>query len=266
MLRVRKGVVPAAGRGTRLLPATAAVPKELLPVGLKPLLQLCLEEAAASGLEEVALVLSPGKPAIREFLEAATRPGRPGLDSLRSALERCRPVFVEQPVPRGVADALRRAREFTSGEPFAVLLPDNVAFADPPPLAQMRPYLEPGLCALALTEYRRETAGWFGNCGRVEVAPQGGPRYRVTRLHDKGSGNFRLRNGESELVGYARYVLQPWFFDFVPEAAPGGAEIDDTPILQRIAGEGRLAGIRVEGALFDAGNPAGYAAANRFAG
>jgi UTP-glucose-1-phosphate uridylyltransferase len=142
-----------------------------------------------------------------------------------------------------------------------------VTFADSPVLAQMLPHLETGRCALALTEYHRDTAEWYGNCGRVDCTPLGGPRHRITRLHDKRPGTFRIRSGEKELVGYARYVLQPYFFDFYPdpsEPSPA-AELDDTPILQAIIRDRGMTGIQVRGDLFDAGNPAGFRAANRFA-
>jgi UTP--glucose-1-phosphate uridylyltransferase len=266
--KIRKAVVPAAGLGTRLLPATAAVPKELLPVGLKPMIQHCLEEAIGSGIEEIALILSPPKRSIRAYLDFAASSDVPNMAAFRDLLSRCQLHYLDQPQPRGVADALRLARDFTGPEAFAVLLPDNVTFAGPPVLAQMWPHLEDDRCALALTEYRKETAAWFGNCGRVDCTPLSGPKYRISRLHDKGKGTFRIRSGTVELVGYARYVLQPHFYDYISVSAvpPGGAELDDTPILQAIIQERGITGIQVQGHLFDAGHPGGYQAANRFAG
>lgn len=264
---IRKAIIPAAGRGTRLLPATAIIPKELLPVDLKPMIQHCIEEAARSRIEEIALILSPEKETVRAFLQAGSRSNRPELSSLRDALDRCRITYLEQTDPTGVADALLLARPFTGGEPFAVLLPDNITYAEPAPLVQMYAHLEPGLCALALTEYQETNAAWYGNCGRVECEPLAERRYRITRLHDKGKGAFRVRSGRTELVGYARYILQPYFFDYYPsrDTLGEGEEMDDTPILQRIIAAGRMTGVRIEGNLFDAGNPAGFAAANRFA-
>jgi len=231
------------------------------------MIQHCVEEAAHSGIEEIALILSPEKESVRAFLQECSRSNRPELSSLRDALGRCRITYLEQTDPTGVADALLLARQFTGDEPFAVLLPDNITFAEPAPLIQMYDHLEPGLCALALTEYHKENAAWYGNCGRVECEQLEGRRFRITRLHDKGKGTFRVRSRMSELVGYARYILQPYFFDYYPDrdTLGEGEEMDDTPILQKIIAAGRMTGIRVEGDLFDAGNPAGFAAANRFA-
>ena len=267
MSRIRKAIIPAAGRGIRLLPVTAIIPKELLPVDLKPMIQHCVEEAVRSRIEEIALILSPEKESVRAFLQVGSRSNRPELSSLRDALDRCRITYLEQTDPTGVAAALLLAKPFTGDEPFAVLLPDNITYAEPAPLIQMYAHLAPGLCALALTQYHKENAAWYGNCGRVECEPLEGRRFRITRLHDKGKGTFRIRSGMSELVGYARYILQPYFFDYYPrDDTPGeGVEMDDTPILQKIIAAGRMTGVRIEGDLFDAGNPAGFAAANRFA-
>ena len=264
---ISKAVIPAAGLGTRLLPATAAIPKELLPVGLKPMIQHCLEEALRSGLNEIAIIVSPQKSPIRDFIRNAVSSSQPALNEFSRLLRKARIEYLEQPRPRGVAVALARARDFTAGEPFAVLLPDNVCFAATPAVGQMLPHLEKGRCALALIEYRRETAGWFGNCGRVDCQPIDDPLYRITRLHDKGSGNFDLGGRTRELVGYARYLLQPYFFDYLEDSAPADPvmEWDDTPVLQKIIGDRQMTGVRLTGEAFDAGNPAGYMAANRSA-
>ena len=267
-LEISKAVIPAAGLGTRLLPATAGIPKELLPVGLKPMIQHCLEEAIQSGLKEIAIILSPQKSPIRTFLREAASSSHPALEEFARLLRGARIEYLEQTRPHGVADALSRARDFTSGEPFAVLLPDNVCFASTPPVRQMLTRLEPGRCALALIEYRRETADWFGNCGRVDCEPIEDPVYRITRLHDKGTGTFDLRGKARELVGYARYLLQPYFFDYLEETTPAdpGQEWDDTPVLQKIILDRQMTGVHLTGEAFDVGNPAGYLAANRFAG
>ncbi|MFQ5351418.1 MAG: sugar phosphate nucleotidyltransferase, partial [Thermoanaerobaculia bacterium] len=116
-MALRKALIPAAGRGTRMRPVTWAVPKELLPVGSKPAIHRVVDEAAAAGLDRIGVVIGPGKGLIREYLETARREGEfPGL-----AFE-----YLRQEEPRGLADAISVSCAFLDGDPFALLLPDNV--------------------------------------------------------------------------------------------------------------------------------------------
>ena len=117
---VRKALIPAAGRGTRMRPVTWAVPKELLPVGTRPAIHRVVDEAAAAGLDRIGVVIGPGKELIRDYLETARRQGEfPGL-----AFE-----YLRQEEPKGLAEAISVSRSFTDGDPFALLLPDNVLLA-----------------------------------------------------------------------------------------------------------------------------------------
>lgn len=264
-------VVPTAGRGTRLLPATLAVPKVLLPVGVRPMLDWTLAEAARSGVGGVLVVVSPRHRAVREYVEAACRPGPDASWELPRLLQDVEVHLVEQPHPTGVGDALFRCREWTGDDPFAVLLPDNWFDAGDPAAAQVARTLETtGLNVLGLTEVHPDEAELYGDVGRVELEPLGEEDYRVLELQDKGSGAFRPGAGEGpELRGCARYVLLPEFYEVLEATRPRGAkaaesEWDDVPAFQALIDAGRLAGRRISGCHFDLGRPSGYLAAQRW--
>lgn len=263
-------VIPTAGQGTRLRPVTLTVPKVLLPVGVRPMLDWTLAEAARAGVGGIVVVVSPDHEAVRAYVETAARSGpRPDweLPQLLAAVE---VHLVEQPRPAGVGEALTRCRPWTGDDPFLVLLPDNWFDAGDPAAAQVGRTLEAtGLCTLGLTEVQPEEVGLYGDVGRVELETLGDDAYRILALQDKGEGAYRPRGDGPELRGCARYALLPEFYEALEATRPApagadGPEWDDVPAFQALIAAGRLAGQRISGRHFDVGRPTGYLAAQRW--
>lgn len=265
-------VIPAAGKGTRFLPVTRAVPKELLPVGGKPMIQHAVEEAMAAGIETVCIVLHPEKQIIREYFVGPERrheQGDDALDGLREIRRRMEIVFVTQEHPRGVADAVGRARSVTGDGPFALMLPDNVFFGAEPAIGRLLRHHDGRRDLTLLHALTRRNAPWFGNCGRTKIRPERGAPglYRILKLQAKRRGFQRPPRGRA-WVALARSVLGGSFFDYLErlkrERRGTGLELDDVPIFQWILRERGFYGVKLRGQAFDVGSPRGYAAANWF--
>ncbi|MDX1384938.1 MAG: sugar phosphate nucleotidyltransferase, partial [Thermoanaerobaculia bacterium] len=161
---VHRAVVPAAGRGTRMVPFSAVVPKELAPVGSTPLLHFVLDEAVSAGIDELAIVSNATKSLLSDYVDWAQGEGHwPDL-AVR---------WVEQARPDGLADAIYRCRDFCSGEAFGLLLPDNLPLA---PDYRFRALVEAasttGLHAIAVLELDHAASGLYGNCGRIRHQPR----------------------------------------------------------------------------------------------
>jgi UTP--glucose-1-phosphate uridylyltransferase len=240
-------IVPCGGRGTRLYPISRWIPKELLPVGLRPLLFWTFDEIVAAGLRRAIGVTNPGKP----LLEAVAREYGPAL-----ALE-----FVPQDSPLGLGDALLRARGLLSGAPFAVVLPDNL-FQGPNPLAAvLRTWSHTGLPAVLLARVSRTEAAGKGPTGRAAVRAMADGSLRVVAIADKGEGRFDPGDTASAMTPIGRFALPGDVFaefDAVARTLTPGAELDDVPVLQRLAARGALAGTPCEATFYDVGVPEGY--------
>lgn len=255
---VRRAIIPCGGKGTRMLHLTGGAPKELLPVAGVPLVERVARECAASGVDELLVVVAPGKDAIAAHL--APRAGTPGMPS--------RIAFVEQREARGLADAIRLGRDFADGEPVAVALPDNLFVDDAPGVAQVADaFARTGCNVVAVVEIRAEEAARRGPTsvfpGRLD-----GDLFHIARLPDKGerSRTFDTGGAPSAFTGVGRYVFLPESFttiDAVERTLPAGAELDDVPVMQRLLAEGRLVGRRMRGRFLDAGLPQGYDEAQR---
>lgn len=253
---VRIAVVPAAGLGTRLAPATWAVPKELMPIGPYPMIQWAMEEIRDCGIARAVVVVSPAKPTLAEFLSRWSRGRSP------------RVTLVSQPRPRGLADALLRVRREASSAPFALLLPDNVFFPAPgagSALGQvLRAFQATGRDTSGLIRVKSEQAGMYSHAGVVdlEIRRPGPPR--ITKLHGKRRGPLRFGAAGTVHKTFARAVLGPAFFEYLERAVRKKADADEVPALQRIVRGRGLYGVLLEGRGFDAGIPRGYAAAIEF--
>lgn len=265
-------LIPVAGRGTRMFPAAAVVPKALLPVGVKPMLHWALEEALDAGIDRLVLVWGPGQDLIREYVEAALDAGRSGsggeLARLGVRLAHAELHWVLQPQPAGVGDAFIRCRDLTGEDDFGVLLPDNWFLAETPPIGQIADTRErTGLCTLGLSLVEPEEADLFGNVGGVDLEALGSDSFRIRRLQDKLPGTFAERAREPTLRGCARYALGPEFYEALAATGPpANGEWDDVPAFQYLIREHGLAAHRIEGVHYDVGLPAGYlAAASRLA-
>ena len=239
-------VIPCGGLGTRLHPISRWLPKEMLPVALRPVLHWAFDEAADAGLQRVIVVTNPHKP----ILETVAR-------SYVGPLEL---EFVPQDHPRGLGDALLRARDNLSASPFAVILPDNLFLGPNPTAAVLAVHRATGLATVLLAEVTREQAMTKGATGRATVERTADGDYRVVAIADKGKGRFDAGQDRA-FTPIGRMVLPAGSlerFEVIRQQLPAGAELDDVPLLQQLAREGALAGAVAEARFFDVGIPEGY--------
>jgi len=219
-----------------------ALPKELLPVAGKPLLQWTLEEAAAAGLERAVIVTSPGKPQIAAFLSGRP-PVRPSV------------TVVIQHEPKGLGDAITCARPVAGDDDVAILLPDNL-FIPPGPMASvLDAYRRTGESSVLLAEVPVAGAADRGATGRARCRPRGDGLWDILAVAEKAPAE------PSTLTPIGRWVFDTTVFErfeHVRSRLRSGAELDDVPVLQQLAAEGRLIGVPLAGPFFDAGQPAGY--------
>jgi UTP--glucose-1-phosphate uridylyltransferase len=266
---VRKGIIPAAGLGTRVRAIAGDLPKELLTVAAKPLIVHAIEGLAASGIRQIGVVISPAKESIRQFLLGEPPEFlAPQLDAhLRVLLRACEFSFFVQPSPLGIADAVSLCRDFVDDEPFALVMPDNILLDGLPVVSQMIPFFsrEPRdmLGALRL---EAEQASRFGNVGILEteaISDESKKIVSVRRFSDKISSSLHIPAGESVLKNFGGSIFLPHFFDYIEKLRPHiEGELDDVPVVQAIIKEKGLLAVALEGNGFDVGNPAGYWAAN----
>ena len=265
---IRRAVVPAAGRGTRMRALAGRDAKEVLPVGGVPMLFHAVIDLVRSGIDEIIVVIAPDKGAVQDALvgrrvppdaEVALRPWWPHLAA-------CTFHLVVQPEPRGLAHAIGCAASLLGDEPFVCALPDNVLTDGPPAAAQLlHTYDRVEASTAALVRVSPDTAAGFGNCGALTFAPHpdshAAGTVRITRLGAKGTGAFAA-DGTAGWRSCGLSVLTREFLEINAALAPNAAgEWDDVPILQRLARAGRLYGRQLPNTCYDAGNPVGYAAA-----
>lgn len=256
-MQLRKALIPAAGRGTRMRPVTWAVPKELLPVGTRPAIHRVVEEAAAAGLDRIGVVIGPGKELIRDYLETAQRQGEfQGLSF----------VYLRQEEPRGLADAISVSRAFTGDDPFALLLPDNVLLAPAYRLSSMTDlFVRSGKDVVGVLELDSSESGRYGNSGLFEGSRVEPGVFAIERLRDKLPGRLEIAAGETALRTCGRYICRPHVMRWIDELRPDvEGEFDEVPVYQRIAAEGGLLGRQLPLPLFDVGHPSGFLAANAY--
>ncbi|HET6362102.1 MAG TPA: sugar phosphate nucleotidyltransferase [Gemmatimonadota bacterium] len=257
-------LIPAAGLGTRLRPVTRSVPKELLPIGTRPMLQWCLTEALEGGFDEIGIVVSAAKPMLEAYVrEERWKDGL--LPALEDAARAARVVVFPQDTATGVVGAVLAAGAWTEEGPFAVLLPDNVRIVGPPPMtaAIVAEAGRQGITLVACHRVGPETRHFFSDVGRVELdelAPAGSGS-RVRDLQERGTGHFRAApEGSWRLL--PRYaVTGVWLEEgrrVAAEAALAGIESDDVLVHRRLATRGLLRAIPWQGTIVDAGQPSGY--------
>lgn len=262
--KVRKAVIPAAGLGTRFLPATKAVPKELLPIVDTPTIQLVVAEAVAAGVRDVVLVSARGKESIADHFDVAgeleahlERTGKHELRrQMRDIARMANVVTVRQQEPLGLGHAVLCAREVVGDEPFVVMLGDDLIDAAVPGARQLADCWERhGLGTIALMEVPPEETPMYGIAAGSAVD---GRTLRIDRLVEKPK-----RDPPSNLAVIGRYVLPPEVFPILEAVKPGvGGEIQLTDALAVLARERGLLGYRFEGNRYDAGDRLGYLKAN----
>jgi UTP--glucose-1-phosphate uridylyltransferase len=258
---IRKVVFPAAGLGTRILPATTVLPKELLPIVDKPIIQYGVEEALGAGLRDVILVCSPGKTMVEEHLdrhpvleEALERRGKTTLlDGLREAVQQIELSTVFQDEPLGLGHAVLVSRELVDNEPFAVILSDDVIDAAPNALEQMLAvYQEVGGPVLLVERVPHQAVGRYGV---IAGTPIRDGVYRVEDLVEKPPPDA----APSDLAIIGRYLLTPDVYTALAETGEGsGGEIQLTDGLRRLLEERPIHAVELSGVRQDAGNKLGY--------
>jgi len=249
-------VVPAGGLGTRFLPATKAMPKEMVPVGNRPSIQWGIEEAVASGIERAVIITAPGKELIKAHFAAdpdleATLEARGAGDLARRVREisqLCRMEFVEQPEPLGLGHAVWCAAAHVQGEEaIGVMLPDDLFASTPPLLGQLIDvYREQGCTVLALRRCPRDEISRYG----VAAVAGEGPVFRVLDLVEKPSPE----DAPSDLALMGRYVLTAEVLvELGSTEAGAGGEIQLTDAIRRLAVQGKVVGLEFTGRLLDVG-------------
>ncbi|MGH7041863.1 MAG: UTP--glucose-1-phosphate uridylyltransferase [Acetobacteraceae bacterium] len=262
MKPLRKAVLPVAGLGTRFLPATKAVAKEMLPVVDKPLIQYAVEEARAAGIEQFCMVTGRGKTALVEHFDIAfeleatlrDRDKRGALALLEGTMvEPGSLVTVRQQVPLGLGHAIWCARAFIGDDPFAILLPDDLVLSDTPCLKQLADaYRDTGGNVVAVTEVPREHTQRYGI---LKIGRDDGRLVEVLGLVEKPPPE----QAPSNLSIIGRYVLMPEVIGALARMDRGaGGEVQLTDGMARLIGRQPFHGLRYEGRRFDCGDKVGF--------
>jgi UTP--glucose-1-phosphate uridylyltransferase len=260
-MKVRKAVIVAAGMGTRMLPASKVVPKELLPVVDKPAIQMVVEEAVEAGIEEIVLLLGPGKEALREHFEPVPalerhledRGKKDLLEIVHKTNRLARFTIAWQNEPLGLGHAVLQARAAVGDEPFAAILPDDIFDCSRPCLRQLLDVAEPADApTVALLRVPRSELSKYGI---VAIKPAGSRRYELTGMVEKPP----IDQAPSEFAIMGRYILTPDIFDLLARVKPGaGGEIQLTDGLLALAQRRKLYGYEFEGIRYDLGDRVGF--------
>jgi UTP--glucose-1-phosphate uridylyltransferase len=260
--QVRKLVIPAGGLGTRFLPATKVIPKEMLALVDKPILQYGVEEAVASGIEQIIIVTGRGKGAMEDHFDLSyeldatlERKGKTELLELSRAVSSMAKIsYVRQKEPLGLGHAVLCARELVGDEPFAVLLPDDVIDAETPCLKQMiGVFNERGGSVLATMTIEGAGISAYGVLAGEQDASNG-KIYNCSGMVEKP----KLEDAPSKQAIIGRYVLTPKIFELLAKTRPGaGGEIQLTDGIKALLKEQKVFGFTFDGKRFDAGDKFG---------
>ncbi|MGM0777975.1 MAG: UTP--glucose-1-phosphate uridylyltransferase GalU [Bacillota bacterium] len=261
MKKVRKAIIPAAGLGTRFLPATKAMPKEMLPIVDKPTIQYIVEEAIESGIEDIIIVTGKGKRAIEDHFDCAyeleqnlLEKGKNDLlEKVRYSTNLADIHYIRQKEPNGLGHAVWCARNFIGDEPFAVLLGDDIVQSEVPCLRQL------------IQEYEKTSSSVIGvqqvpdnetnRYGIIDPVLQEDRRYQVSRFVEKPE----LGTAPSNLAIMGRYILTPEIFQFLDEQKIGaGGEIQLTDAIQDLNKIQRVFAYDFEGKRYDVGEKIGF--------
>jgi UTP--glucose-1-phosphate uridylyltransferase len=264
--KVRKAVFPAAGLGTRFLPATKAQPKEMLPLVDKPLIQYGVEEAVHSGLQNIIIVTGRGKSAIEDHFDVSfelehlleSRNKKDLLAAVRGISEMIDVSYTRQKEALGLGHAVLRAKELVGPEPFAVVLSDDVIDAETPCLRQLLDVYEYfGASVVALMEVPKDRISAYGVVD-AEPVPHNSARDRLFRIHNMVE-KPSPQDAPSNLAIIGRYVLTPEIFTSIEAVQPGsGGEIQLTDGLKHLLRSRPVYGLRFEGKRYDAGDKLGF--------
>jgi len=257
---IKKAIIPAAGLGTRFLPATKAMPKEMLPIVDKPTIQYIVEEAIASGIEDIIIVTGKGKRAIEDHFDHAfeleeTLREKGKVDMLDSVLQTSNVEihYIRQKQPLGLGHAIWSARKFIGDEPFAVLLGDDIVQHDEPCLAQlMKQFDGTGHSIIGVQQVPEDETHRYGIIDPVSID---GKLIEVDRFVEKPEAG----TAPSNYAIMGRYILTPEIFGFLGEQAPGaGGEIQLTDAIQKLNGVQPVHAYEFDGRRYDVGEKYGF--------
>jgi UTP--glucose-1-phosphate uridylyltransferase len=260
-MKIRKAMIPAAGLGTRFLPATKAMPKEMLPIIDKPTIQFIVEEVVASGIEQLLIVTNKGKRAMEDHFDRAyeledylQRKGKSGmLSKVRHPSQLIDIQYVRQSEAKGLGHSIRCAKSFAQREPFAVLLGDTFLTSTTPCLKQMiDTYLkyETSIIGVKPIELEKSTS-----YGMIQADPIDHHVYRVRQLVEKPQPH----EAPSNLAMIGRYILSPAIFEILDHQQPGvGGEIQLTDAIEALLQHESVHACQIEGTWHDVGDPLGY--------
>ena len=261
-MKVRKAIIPAAGLGTRLLPNTKSIPKEMLPLVDKPVIQYIVEEAVSAGIEKILIVTNRGKSPIEDYFDYA-----PDLEErliadgklrdaqiVREVADMADVYFVRQKETKGLGHAIWRAKSFVNEEPFAVLLGDDIMLSETPVLRQLVTAAEQNECsAVAVRQVPDELITKYSSVKLEEKLSE--RVYRISDMNEKPTLEEKL----SDYAILGRYVLTPAIFDILEHTAPGrNNEIQLTDGMRTLCHREKMCAVDFEGRRYDTGNLKGY--------
>ena len=260
-MKVKKAIIPAAGLGTRFLPATKALPKEMLPIVDKPTLQYIIEEAVSSGIEEILIITGRNKKSIEDHfdksveleLELVNKHKDALLKQVRDISNMVNLYFIRQKEPKGLGHAINCARSFVGNEPFAVMLGDDIVDARTPCLKQLMDcYEENGVSILGVQEVDRKNVDKYGIVDGVQISDR---LYKVKNLVEKP----RVDLAPSNIAILGRYIITPEIFDILDNTLPGnGGEIQLTDALKTLISRQDMYAYEFSGRRYDVGDKLGF--------
>ncbi|MBE6055289.1 MAG: UTP--glucose-1-phosphate uridylyltransferase GalU [Clostridium sartagoforme] len=260
-MKVRKAIIPAAGLGTRFLPATKAQPKEMLPIVDKPTIQYIIEEAVASGIEEILIITGRNKKCIEDHfdksieLEMELEKSHKDdlLEMVRGISDMVDIHYIRQKEPKGLGHAILCAKAFVGNEPFAVLLGDDVVDSEVPCLKQLMDcYKEYKTTILGVQTVAKEDVNKYGIVDGIHIEDR---VYKVKKLVEKPA----IDEAPSNVAILGRYIITPQIFDILENTKPGkGGEIQLTDALQTLIENEAMYAYNFEGRRYDVGDKFGF--------
>ena len=264
-MKVKKAIIPAAGLGTRFLPATKAQPKEMLPIVDKPTIQYIIEEAVASGIEEILIITGRNKKCIEDHFDKSVeleleleKSGKEELlELVRDISDMVDIHYIRQKEPKGLGNAIYCAKTFVGNEPFAVMLGDDLVDSEVPCLKQLIDcYSEYQTNILGVQKVKKEDVSKYGIVDGIFIEDR---VYKVKDLVEKPV----FEEAPSDIAILGRYIITPQIFDILKNTTPGkGGEIQLTDALKKLREEEAIYAYNFEGQRYDVGDKLGFLQAN----
>ncbi len=260
-MKVKKAIIPAAGLGTRMLPNTKSIPKEMLPLVDRPVIQYIVEECVAAGIEQILIITNRGKSAIEDYFDYAPdleerllRDGKGDVaETIRKVADMAEVFFVRQKETKGLGHAVWRAKTFVGNEPFAVLLGDDIMLSETPVLKQLVQAAEKYECSAVAA--REVDDAHIVKYSSLAIRPLEDRIYQITDMNEKPTLEEKLSN--HAILG--RYVLTPAIFDILETTPPGrNNEIQLTDGMRALCHRELMTAVDFEGKRYDTGNLCGY--------